>query len=65
MDLHDEIVNDIDEAINNIFLKYQERCGIKYGDIYFTDAFDLEDCEDSMARIIEKVLDYERYIDEV
>ena len=64
MDLHDEIVNDLDEAINDIFFKYQEKLGIKNGDIYFVDSFQLEDCEDSMAKVIEKILDYERYVDE-
>ena len=58
--MEERIFNDLDEAINNIFLKYQDELGIDSGDIAPLDFLKLEAMEKELSVLIASILDYQK-----
>lgn len=54
--LNKEIYKKVDDMVNDIFLHFQEKLGIEQGYIDFGDAFDLDECQEKLTDLIEKVL---------
>lgn len=54
--MKDKIANMLDEKVNEIFLAMQNDLGIKNGDVSPMDAYDLDNCRDELAEIIERIL---------
>lgn len=55
----EQIKSDVEEKINEVFLKHQEMLGIKSGDIDPFDQVELDDIIENLSDIIAKVLKYE------
>lgn len=54
-----QIKSDVEEKVNEVFLKHQEMLGIKSGDINPFDQIDLDSAIEDLSNIIAKVLKYE------
>ena len=54
--LKSDVWNDLQEKVNEVYLKYQERLYIKTGDINPLDHFKQDDIVDNLAQIITNVL---------
>ena len=54
--LNKEIAKKVDDMVNEIFLHFQEKLGIEQGFVDFGDAFDLDDCQENLTNLIEKIL---------
>lgn len=56
-DIKTDIIADIGDALDDIFIRYQTELGIESGDIHPSDAWELWECTDNMADLIAKILD--------
>ena len=56
-----ELSDKIYDAVNDVFAHFQNKLGIKYGDIAPEDDFELEEIENSLANLILKVLKYQKF----
>ena len=57
--MKDKIRDRIFDEVNTIFLNYQEDMGIESGDILPWDEAELDNCMDTIADIITRVLHYQ------
>ena len=53
-----------EQAIFDLFGNLQDRFGIKYGDIFPDDAFELDDIQEKLSLLVYRVLSYEMGIGE-
>lgn len=56
----EQLLKLIDEKINEIFVDYQNANGITNGDIHPFDAFRLDQIEEALADLIERVGTYQK-----
>lgn len=54
-----EIKEDLENKINEIYLKYQDRFDIQSGDIYPEQLFRQDELLDALAKLISEVLECE------